>query len=57
MAIFSSAEETRISYQQGKVVVAWVQADSSKEETSFAETSEAEFADRVVWPKFQALIK
>jgi hypothetical protein len=57
MAIFSSAEETRVSYKQGRAVVAWVQADSSKDEASFAETSEAAFADRVVWPKFQALIK
>jgi hypothetical protein len=57
MAIFSSAEQTRVSYKQGRVIVAWVQADSSKDETSFAETSEARFADKVVWPKFQALIK
>ena len=57
MAMFSSAEETRISYQHGRVVVAWVQADSSIEETSFAETSEARFADGVVWPKFEALSK
>lgn len=56
-AMFSSAEEIRIGYTQGRVIIAYVQADSSKEDTSFAATSEAKWAETVIWPKFEALLK
>jgi uncharacterized lipoprotein len=54
---FSSAEQIRIGYQKNKAIVGYVQADSSKESVSFAETSEAEWAEKVIWPKFTNLLK
>jgi len=55
--MFSSAEQIRVGYKRSKVVVGYVQADSSKEQSSFAETDEADWAERVIWPKFEALLK
>ena len=57
-AMFSSAEHLRIAYLDDKrtVVVAYVQADSSEEETSFSETNEARWADKWIWPMFDELL-
>ncbi|MGV3756690.1 MAG: hypothetical protein ACO1QS_15010 [Verrucomicrobiota bacterium] len=54
---FSSAEQIRVGFKRSKAVVGYVQADSSKEQTSFAETDGAKWAERVIWPKFEALLK
>jgi len=55
--MFSSAEQIRVGYKRSKAAVAYVQADSSKESAAFSETSEAEWAERVIWPKFEALLR
>ena len=54
---FHSAEETRVSYKDGHVVVAWVQADDSGSAlpTSVKSTGEGKWAETYVWPKFKNL--
>lgn len=48
-------DELRVRYQRStrKVVVAWVQADPTHGVSGLAECSEADFADRVIWPKLR----
>jgi len=55
--IFNSAEQARVSFNPSTniVVVAWVQADSTEVLKRFDEASEAAFANRIVWPRFQEL--
>ncbi len=50
--VFASAEEVRIKYSGDtkRVCVAWVQGDSVSDVASFAELSEAEFAESLIWP-------
>lgn len=57
-AMFSSAELLRIAYLSDKrrVVVGYVQADSSEENISFSETDEAGWAEKVIWPRFEELL-
>lgn len=59
MAMFASFELARLSFNPAdrKVVVAYVQADTFKRVTRFEDTSEGEWAERVIWPKFNELIK
>jgi hypothetical protein len=59
MAMFASFELARLSFNpaERKVVVAYVQADTSKSVTRFEDTSEGEWAERVIWPKFNELRK
>ena len=54
MAMFSSAELLKIEYLPGKqmAIVGYVQADSSAKDTSFAETDEAKWAEKQIWPRF-----
>jgi hypothetical protein len=54
---FSSAEETRIGYVAGRVVVGYVQSDQWRETPRpVAEASEGRFAERNVWPKFKSVM-
>lgn len=48
-----SAEEARVRHDPvtKTVTVGWVQADARQRITSFAETHEAEYAKRDVWPR------
>lgn len=58
MAIFSSAELLRVAFvPPQKVVVGYVQADSLSKSTSFAETHEARWAEKAIWPRFEKEIK
>lgn len=54
MSIFSSAELLKLEYLTDKqiVVVGYVQADSSENNSSFAVTDEATWAEKVIWPRF-----
>ncbi len=54
MAIFSSAELLKVEYRSDKhmVIVGYVQADSSEKDISFAETDEAKWAEKEIWPRF-----
>ena len=54
---FSSAEEARIAYVAGRVVVGYVQSDQWSENPGpVAQSSEGRFAERQVWPKFDSLM-
>jgi len=58
MAIFSSAELLRVAFvPPQKVVVGYVQADASSKTTSFGETHEARWAEKVIWPRFEEEIR
>jgi hypothetical protein len=57
MAMFSSAEQVRVGYKHSKAVVSYVQADSSETHTTFAEADEAKWAEKIIRPKFEALLK
>ena len=54
----SSTEAARVAFTGSHtIVVAYVQADSSKKIPVFHETGESKWADKVIWPKFEELIK
>jgi hypothetical protein len=55
-AMVSSAEEVRVLYTPSRVVVGWIQSDQPGEPRPVAESSEGRFAERVLWPKFEALV-
>jgi len=57
MAMFSSFEVAKLALAPDNttVVVAYVQADGSGDETCFENTGEAKWADQVIWPKFDKL--
>ena len=52
----SSAEELRIAYSPSRVVVGYVQSDQNGDPKPVAEAAEGRFAERHVWPKFNALV-
>jgi hypothetical protein len=58
---FFSAEEIRIAYdvEQQKVIVAWVQSDTSDKVDSFEDANPVEvgFAQESVWPEFEELAR
>ncbi|MBI5503988.1 MAG: hypothetical protein HY899_04255 [Deltaproteobacteria bacterium] len=58
MAIFSSFEVARVFFD-GKaktVVMAYVQADGSSEDTKFEDTGESKWAEKTIWPGFRDLV-
>ena len=57
MAAFFSCEVVRLSFdpETGTVVVAYVQADTTKDVECFEQTSAGRWAASVVWPKFERL--
>jgi hypothetical protein len=58
MAIFASFEVTRVAFDPTttKAVVAYVQADSASDNTTFERTGEGEWAEKAIWPRFQNLV-
>jgi hypothetical protein len=59
---FYSAEEMRIAYDSrlSRVLVAWVQADSSKSFDSFEEAEnvvDVRYAQERVWPEFEKILQ
>jgi len=55
MAMFSSAELMKIEYVPNKqmVIIGYVQADSSADETSFEATDVAKWAKKNIWPRLE----
>jgi hypothetical protein len=56
MPIFASREVIRLSFNSADrtVVVAYVQADASQDSDSFEDTGEGTWAEKAIWPKFDA---
>jgi len=57
--VFHSVEEVRVAFrnEDRSVVVAWVQSDQRELPTAFPDDGpEGDFADRVVWPKFERTV-
>jgi len=53
----SGSEEARIAYQNGRVAVAWVQADHMGQPIPVSQSSEGRFASENVWPEFDAIVQ
>jgi len=57
MPIFYSFEVARIGFSAGRVVVAYVQADTSEDVGVFEESGEGQWAKEVIWPQFEELLR
>jgi hypothetical protein len=57
MPIFFSYEVVRIGFSAGRVVVAYVQADTSEDVRIFEKSGEGQWAKEVIWPQFEELLR
>lgn len=58
MAIFNSFEVARVFFdpESHTVIIGYIQADGDSEENRFEDTGESDWADKALWPRFEALV-